>query len=476
MSCLTPLFALTPVAAHWSDRLNHVQQLLKPFAGHWTEWELIPGITGLQLVFAGTIFLATLAVCFVLRRRKSARPPVTDVPVRPSWLRLAAADAIAPARLAVLLIGLHATACVLLFRLPTGADDVLLALGWLRTAGLIGTLFWFIFRAINIVDLELRKWAGRTSRRWDNVLVPVLVRALRLVVPLLGAFLALPSLDLPVSLHDALQSTASLALIGFVGLLLCELITTGERAVIAEYRVDVRDNLATRKIQTQVRILSRILIVLIFTITLACMLTVFTPMRTLGHSILASAGVAGIVLGIAAQRTLGLFLAGIQIAFTQPIRLDDVVIVENEWGRVEEITLTYVVVAIWDMRRMVLPITYFIEKPFQNWTRSSAALLGSIFLYLDYAVPIDALRQEFERVLAASKRWDGRVKALQVTDAKERTVEIRLLASAADSGTSFDLRCEIREKMIDFVRREFPSAFPTVRVQSQADPHPAPAA
>jgi small-conductance mechanosensitive channel len=204
------------------------------------------------------------------------------------------------------------------------------------------------------------------------------------------------------------------------------------------------------------------------------MLTVFDSVRALGRSILASAGVAGIIIGIAAQRTLATLLAGVQIAFTQPIRLDDVVIVEGEWGRVEEITLTYVVVAIWDLRRMVLPITYFIEKPFQNWTRASADLLGSVFLYMDYSVPIAPLRAELDRILEGSKLWDRKVKVLQVTDAKEHTIELRILVSAADSSIAWDLRCDVREKMVDFLQRNFPDALPhsraTLQIPSEMSP------
>jgi len=244
---------------------------------------------------------------------------------------------------------------------------------------------------------------------------------------------------------------------------LCELISTAEQAVTTEYRVDVQNNLETRKIQTQVRILKKIAVALIVLLTVAFMLMVFEPVRSLGKSILASAGVAGIVIGIAAQRSLATLLAGIQIAFTQPIRLDDVVIVETEWGRIEEITLTYVVVAIWDRRRMVLPITYFLEKPFQNWTRSTADLLGTVFLYLDYTAPIAAMRAEMDRILEQSPRWDRKVKVLQVTDAKDATIEVRMLASSVDSGASFDLRCELREGMIDFLQRNYPGALPKTR-------------
>ena len=180
--------------------------------------------------------------------------------------------------------------------------------------------------------------------------------------------------------------------------------------------------------------------------------------------------VAGIVVGFAAQRSIATLLAGFQIALTQPIRVDDVVIVENEWGRVEDITLTYVVVRVWDLRRLVVPITYFIEQPFQNWTRSSAEILGTVFLYVDYTVPLDAVRAELTRLLETSRYWDGKVNVLQVTDAKEHTLEIRALASAADASLAWDLRCEIREKLVAFIQRNYPASLPRLRASFDSRP------
>jgi small-conductance mechanosensitive channel len=194
-------------------------------------------------------------------------------------------------------------------------------------------------------------------------------------------------------------------------------------------------------------------------------LMTFDRVRQLGTTILASAGVVGIVVGMAAQRTIATFIAGLQIAITQPIRVDDVVIVENEWGRIEEITLTYVVVRIWDLRRLIVPITYFIESPFQNWTRTSADILGTVFVYADYTMPIDVLRDELQNILKKSEHWDGKVCVLQVTNASDRTMELRALMSAADASTAWTLRCEVREKLIDFIRREYPKSLPKVRAE-----------
>jgi small-conductance mechanosensitive channel len=191
----------------------------------------------------------------------------------------------------------------------------------------------------------------------------------------------------------------------------------------------------------------------------------FEKVRQLGATLLASAGIVGIIVGIAAQKSIATLFAGIQLAITQPMRIDDVVIVENEWGRIEEITLTYVVVRIWDLRRLIVPITYFLEKPFQNWTRISADILGTVFLYVDYTVPVEAVRTELRRILESSPLWDGQVCVLQVTNATERTVELRALMSAADSSSGWGLRCEVREKLIEFIRQNYPEGLPKVRAE-----------
>jgi Mechanosensitive ion channel len=242
------------------------------------------------------------------------------------------------------------------------------------------------------------------------------------------------------------RNATSLLLIAVVAFILFQLVDAAASFVLNKHRIDVSDNLVARSIYTQVVVLKKVALTAIGIFTLASMLMVFDSVRQCGASILASAGIAGIVVGFAAQRSIATLLAGFQIALTQPIRLDDVVIVEGEWGRIEDITLTYVVVRVWDLRRLVVPITYFIEQPFQNWTRSSADILGTVFLYVDYAVPLDALRAELTRLLEASRYWDRKVNLLQVTDAKEHTLEIRALASAADASLAWDLRCEIREK------------------------------
>lgn len=244
---------------------------------------------------------------------------------------------------------------------------------------------------------------------------------------------------------------------------------------LRKYRIDVEDNLIARKHLTQVRILRRAAATLVVVFTIAFALMTISGFRQWGVSLLAAGGAAGIIVGLALQPLLTNLIAGIQIALTQPIRIDDAVIVEGEWGQIEEITATYVVVRIWDLRRMILPLTWFIQNPFQNWTRESATLIGSVFFHLDYAAPVQAMREKLEEIVRASPHWDGDVQVLQVTELRERTMEVRCLASARNGGKAFDLRCEIREKMIDWLQTEYPQAMPQDRIQLAANPEGGPA-
>ncbi|MFA6338464.1 MAG: mechanosensitive ion channel family protein [Candidatus Paceibacterota bacterium] len=259
------------------------------------------------------------------------------------------------------------------------------------------------------------------------------------------------------------QYFVSLGLILVASLVVYLIINIIERAVIRRYRIDQENNLSARKILTQVKLLKKIALVFLFILTGAAILMVFDSVRQIGTSIIASAGVIGIIVGFAAQKSISMILAGFQIALTQPIRLDDVVIVEGEWGKIEELTLTYVVVKIWDQRRLVLPINYFIEKPFQNWTRTGSDILGTVFLNVDYSMPLEPLREEFDRIMENSALWNKKAKVIQVTDIKERTVELRALVSANDAGAAWNLRCEVREKLLDFVQKNYPQCLPKTR-------------
>ena len=309
------------------------------------------------------------------------------------------------------------------------------------------------------------RFTKRTKVTFDNALVNRCYRPLQWIVILLIVRMVGKLPNMKSLIPEEAEHVLGLVLIALVAWLLIRMTYVLEDYVLSRFDVGVKDNLKARKIHTQFRVLKRIVIVVVGILAFGTMLMTFDKVRQLGTTILASAGVVGIVVGMAAQRTIATFIAGLQIAITQPIRVDDVVIVENEWGRIEEITLTYVVVRIWDLRRLIVPITYFIESPFQNWTRTSADILGTVFVYADYTVPIDAVRKELHNVLKKSDHWDGKVCVLQVTNASDRTVELRALMSAADASAAWSLRCEVREKLIEYIKTEYPQALPRIRAE-----------
>lgn len=266
---------------------------------------------------------------------------------------------------------------------------------------------------------------------------------------------------------EAVRHLNGLLLIGALAWLLSNVVQGVADGVIALHPADVADNLRARRVQTQTRVLARIASSGVLVAGLAFMLMTFPRARQLGTSLLASAGVAGLVVGIAARSVFSNLLAGLQIAMAQPIRIDDVLIVEGEWGRVEEITATYVVLKIWDERRLIIPLQWFIEHPFQNWTRTDAALLGTVFLWVDYSLPVEAVRREAQRLCEAQKTWDRRVCVVQVTEANERAMQLRILVSSASSGENFDLRCALREGLIQFIHRDYPASLPLLRAEMQ---------
>lgn len=241
---------------------------------------------------------------------------------------------------------------------------------------------------------------------------------------------------------------------------------SGAAATIAFLRpVALADNLHARRIQTQANVISRTLIGLVWIIGFASILMTFPSIRSLGASLLASAGLAGIVAGLAARPVLGNLIAGLQIALSQPLRLDDVVIIEGEWGRVEEITGTYIVLALWDQRRLIVPLQWLIEHPFQNWTRSTSEIIGTVFLWVDYGMPLQSLRDELNRLCKSFAEWDGRLSLLQTTDTSSNSVQLRILVSSADSSRNWDLRCKVREGLIAFMQEKYPDYLPRQRAE-----------
>lgn len=279
---------------------------------------------------------------------------------------------------------------------------------------------------------------------------------------------------LPFNLEENvwLDKVYAVAIIAILTWLVLRTVHLTSELYLKRHEVAKRDNLTARQVHTQVRVVRRVISAVILLVAVATALMMFEQIRALGFSLLASAGVVGIVLGLAAQKTIGNFFTGLQIAITLPIRLGDAVVVENEWGWIEEINLTYVVVKIWDWRRLVLPISYFVEKPFQNWTRTSASIIGSVVLYLDYATPVEEIRGELDRVLRETGLWDQNVKVVQVMDTTEKTMAIRILVSAVDSPTAWDLRCLVRERMIAFLQKNYPESLPRLRAELPDDPIP----
>ncbi len=235
--------------------------------------------------------------------------------------------------------------------------------------------------------------------------------------------------------------------------------------LISHFDTSKENNLRSRQILTQFKLIDRIVSFVVVLFGVSFILLTFDSIRQVGLGLLTSAGVVGIVIGFAAQKSIANVVAGIQVAFAQPIRLDDVVIVENEWGKIEEITLTYVTIRIWDERRLIVPLNYFIEKPFQNWTRQSSDLIGVVFIYTDYTVPLDAMRKELDQLLQNNPLWDGNVKVLQVTETTEKSIQVRALMSARNAPQAFDLRCEVREGLIVFLQKNYPESLPRTRIE-----------
>lgn len=316
----------------------------------------------------------------------------------------------------------------------------------------------------------VRSLLNRRSAYWATLIAKVR-RPTRLAALLLGLGFGASLAPIGEAGQEAIRRTLALGVVVFLGWTAATALDIWSLAYTRRFKLDVDDNLVARKHVTQIRILTRSGTILILVLTTGLALMTFPGVRQYGVSLLASAGAAGIIAGLALQPFLTNLIAGVQIATTQPIRIDDAVIVENEWGQIEEITSTYVVVRLWDWRRMVLPLTYFIQNPFQNWTRETASLIGTALIYVDYRAPVPVLRAKLEEIARGSPLWDGQVVNLAVTELFERTMQIRCLVSARNAGQTFDLRCEVREKMIAFLQAEMPHVLPRDRLELGDEPN-----
>lgn len=278
----------------------------------------------------------------------------------------------------------------------------------------------------------------------------------------LAALPSLPRIQAPVAL--GLMHGLEVLVIAGCAWLLRGAVRVGGDTIMARHPTDIADNYRARSLRTQVSVVERIATAVIVIIGVAAALMTFPGVRAIGASLLASAGLAGLVIGFAARPVLENLLAGLQIALTRPINLDDVVVIDGYWGRIEEITTTYVVLSVWDQRRLILPFSRIISAPFENWTRRHSEILGTVYFHADYTAPVDELRRELDRVCHSSGDWDGRVCGLVVTDSTEHTLQLRALVSAADSGRAWNLRCFVREKLVEYLRLHYPEALPRTRV------------
>jgi small-conductance mechanosensitive channel len=323
---------------------------------------------------------------------------------------------------------------------------------------------------IHAAALVLLRRLLRGRRPYLRTIVEATKNQTRLALLLLALAIALPTTPLGYGTEIVLARFLVLATICLFGWIAMTVLNIGANLYLLRFRIDVEDNLLARKHITQVRVLMRVLDTVIVLLTLGFALMTFEAVRQYGVSLFASAGVAGVVFGLAAQPVLSNLIAGVQLAVTQPIRLEDAVTVQNEYGWIEEITATYVVIRLWDLRRLIVPLNFFIQQPFYNWTRQAAANMGTVLLYLDYTAPIDRIRDKAAELIAQSKQWTGKLVNVQVTNTSPQGIEVRILLTAQTAANTSDLCAEVREKLIGFLQREHPEALPRRRNEGVEPP------
>jgi small-conductance mechanosensitive channel len=443
--------------------------MARPLIGPLTAGDAVN--TAIYAVAAGVIHIVAATL---IRRRAAHSPPTSAVgSARPHVIHAVGK----PLYLIIWLYALHLASDPILAKLPLGNDLLALrrAADVMFKFGALIAIFWLLIRATRVLEHRLALWVAGTQSRVAEALVPLVGSALRTGVIVMGIILEIPALELSPEYARIASKLTSIALVLAVAGLLSRSVTVLVNTALLRFDLTAENNLEARKASTRFQLIARVLYVVISIFAIGAILMMFDEVRHIGASLLASAGIAGIVVGFAAQKTLANLFAGFQLAFSQPVRQDDVVVVEGEWGRVEEITLTFVTVRIWDDRRLVLPLSYFIEKPFQNWTRSSSEITGSVFFWVDYSFPVTQGRTALKEIIESSSLWDKRFWNLQVSDTSEHSLQLRVLATSANSSTSWDLRCEIREKFTTFIQQHYPQCLPTIRA-SVADlrmAHPA---
>lgn len=364
---------------------------------------------------------------------------------------------------ALLIIGLLAYYSSLLLFAKLGISIYQIIITELIWLMILGSVIWLTFSLSNVINKQLLHIARAKGHRIIAVIIPVINNTIKIIVGLLVLNIGLSHVEFINHYVSILNKLLNLILIIAITWLLIQIINKLENYIASHYLDKLSGDFRARRVYTQTHVFKQLAVSLVILLAVATSLLIFDQARQIGASLLASATVIAAVATFSAQRTLATLFAGLQIAITQPIRIDDAVVVENESGTIEEIKLTYVVVRLWDLRRLILPINYFIEKPFQNWTRESADIMGPLFLYFDYRLPIQKVRNEFMQIVQQSKWWDRRVANLQVSDTKQNTIELRIVVSAENSSKLWDLRCEIRERLIDFINKTYPDCLPRVR-------------
>jgi small-conductance mechanosensitive channel len=325
-------------------------------------------------------------------------------------------------------------------------------------------------RLIYVTNRRLRALAAGDSSHWESVVAVLCADALQVGIPLVAMIFALGRIGLPTSITSNSRDIINALVILGTGYLACRQVNLAADKIIQSHRVHGGVDVRSRALYTEVSALRKAILFVLAFLTVATAMIFCAPLRHIGTSLLASAGLVTVLAGVVVQRSLGHLFAGFQLALTQPILLDDLVVVEGEVGKVEEITLAYVVIHLWDQRRLVVPITHFLEKPFENWTRRSPELLGTVFLYFDYHLPVNELREEFFRYVEAHPAWDKRTRSMVVADAKETSIQIRALVSASDPDKLWTLRCDVREALICFVQQKHPTHLVKTRVSLQTMP------
>lgn len=346
-------------------------------------------------------------------------------------------------------------------------DFVFLLLNFVVKAATVVALFWFVLNALNIIQTQVQAWAKiKNYQKLSTIVLPMIGNGLKIAIILLMITMLIPELNLSGFETEVTEKLAKVLLICVLGWVFIQIVNAFEKLILNQYSAASVGDISARKIRTQTQILKKIILTIGLVVVAASILMVFDSVRQLGAGLLTTAGILSAVSAFASQHSLSRLFSGLQIAFTQPIRMGDTVVIDGVLGEIEEITLSNVIVRMWDLKRLILPTDYFTGKEFLNLTRTASELLDTVFLYVDHAFPVDKLREKFNQILNESELWDHKIGIVQVTDMKENSKELRILLSAKNASTLWDLRCEIREKLIEFITDHYSNYLPRVRLDS----------